>query len=129
LLATYCSGVDLIGVYADGSCGTFDSTIEFNSPSCGYVPPTTTPPPTASPTASPTAPPTAAPTAPPSCRTYEIVGYNLDEYVDGTYTNCGGGSDSFSFYGGPGPVGSVCAQPSSVYITSGNGAANDIGAC
>lgn len=81
-----------------------DQFVTDNSPSCGYVPP-------------------------PTCRTYEIVGYNLDEYVDGTYTNCGGGSDSFSFFGGPGPVGSVCAQPSSVYITSGNGAANDIGGC
>jgi hypothetical protein len=81
-----------------------DALVEVNSPYCGYVPP-------------------------PTCRTYQIVGYNADEYVDGTYTNCGGGSDSFSFYGGPGTVGSVCAQISSVYITSGNGAANDIGGC
>lgn len=81
-----------------------DQFVTNNSPSCGYVPP-------------------------PTCRTYQIVGYNADEYVDGTYTNCGGGSDSFSFYGGPGTVGSVCAQPSSVYITTGNGAANDVGSC
>jgi len=81
-----------------------DALVEVNSPYCGYVPP-------------------------PTCRTYQIVGYNADEYVDGTYTNCGGGSDSFSFYGGPGTVGSVCAQISSVYITSGNGQANDIGGC
>ena len=82
-------------------CNTF---IEANSPYCGYVPP-------------------------PACRTYQIIGYNSDEYVDGTYTNCAGYPDSFSFYGGPGTVGSVCAQPSSVYITSGNGAANDVGGC
>ena len=81
-----------------------DALVEVNSPYCGYVPP-------------------------PTCRTYQIVGYNADEYVDGTYTNCGGGSDSFSFYGGPGTVGSVCAQISTVYITSGNGQANDIGGC
>jgi hypothetical protein len=81
-----------------------DALVEVDSTYCGYVPP-------------------------PTCRTYEIVGYNLDEYVDGTYTNCGGGSDSFSFFGGPGTVGSVCAQISSVYITSGNGQATDVGGC
>jgi hypothetical protein len=32
----------LIGVYANGSCGTYNSVIQFNSPSCGYVTPTTT---------------------------------------------------------------------------------------
>ncbi len=81
-----------------------DQFVTNDSPSCGYVPP-------------------------PACRTYQIIGYNSDEYVDGTYTNCAGFPDSFSFYGGPGTVGSVCAQPSSVYITSGNGAANDVGGC
>ena len=81
-----------------------ESVVEYDSPYCGYVPP-------------------------PTCRTYQIVGYNADEYVDGTYTNCAGFPDSFSFYGGPGTVGTVCAQISSVYITSGNGAANDIGGC
>jgi len=81
-----------------------DALVEVNSPYCGYVPP-------------------------PTCRTYQIVGYNTDEYVDGVYTNCAGFPDSFSFYGGPGTVGTVCAQPSSVYITSGNGQATDIGGC
>jgi hypothetical protein len=42
LLSTFCSGFDLIGVYANGSCGTYNSVIQFNSPSCGYVTPTTT---------------------------------------------------------------------------------------
>ena len=78
--------------------------MEVNSPYCGYVPPST-------------------------CRTYEIIAYNSDEYVSGIYTNCAGFSDSFSFYGGPGPVGSVCAQPSSVYVTSGNGGTSDVGGC
>jgi hypothetical protein len=78
--------------------------VEYNSPYCGYVPPST-------------------------CRTYEIIAYNSDEYVSGIYTNCAGFSDSFSFYGGPGPVGSVCAQPSSVYVTSGNGGTSDVGGC
>jgi hypothetical protein len=79
-----------------------ETLVEVDSPYCGYAPP---------------------------CRTYNIEGYNADEYVDGTYTNCSGFSDSFSFYGGPGVVGSVCAQPSSVYITSGNGGAIDVGSC
>ena len=81
-----------------------DTVVEYDSPYCGYVPP-------------------------PACRTYQIIGYNSDEYVDGVYTNCGGGSDSFSFYGGPGTVGYICAQVSSVYVTSGNGAATDVGGC
>jgi hypothetical protein len=84
------------------------------------TPPTTT-------TAAPTTTTTTA--APPACRTYDIIGYNTDEYVDGTYTNCSGFPDSFSFFGGPGVVGSICAQTSTVYITTGNGAANDVGAC
>ena len=81
-----------------------DTVVQYDSPYCGYVPP-------------------------PTCRTYQIIGYNSGEYVDGVYTNCAGFSDSFSFYGGPGTVGYICAQPSSVYITSGNGAANDVGSC
>jgi hypothetical protein len=42
LLSTFCSGFDLIGVYANGNCGTYNQVIQFNSPSCGYVAPTTT---------------------------------------------------------------------------------------
>jgi hypothetical protein len=81
-----------------------ETLVEVDSPYCGYVPPST-------------------------CRTYQIVGYNADESVEGVYTNCAGFSDSFSFFGGPGTVGTVCAQPSSVYVTSGNGGATDIGGC
>jgi len=102
----YCIGYDKWSKETNSCTGNIQNQflVEVNSPYCGYVPP-------------------------PTCRTYQIVGYNADEYVDGTYTNCGGGSDSFSFYGGPGTVGTVCAQPSSVYITSGNGQATDIGGC
>jgi len=39
LLSTYCSGTTLYGVYSNGSCGTYDQVIEFNSTTCGYVPP------------------------------------------------------------------------------------------
>jgi hypothetical protein len=67
---------------------------------------------------------TAAP-----CRTFEIEGYNENESVNGVYTNCAGFPDSFSFFGGPGVVGYICAQASSAYVTSGNGAAIDVGSC
>lgn len=39
LLGTGCSGTTLIGLYTNGCCGTTTSTIENNSPSCGFVPP------------------------------------------------------------------------------------------
>ena len=78
--------------------------VETNSPYCGYVPPST-------------------------CRQYQIVGEYTSESVDGVYTVCGGGSSTFSFFGGPGTVGYVCAEPSSVYVTSGNGYAVDVGGC
>jgi hypothetical protein len=102
----YCVGYDKWSKETNSCTGNIQNQylVEVNSPYCGYVPP-------------------------PTCRTYQIIGYNSDEYVDGVYTNCGGGSDSFSFYGGPGTVGYICAQISSVYITSGNGAANDVGGC
>ena len=102
----YCVGYDKWSKETNTCTGNVQNQflVEVNSPYCGYVPP-------------------------PTCRTYQIVGYNADEYVDGVYTNCGGGSDSFSFYGGPGTVGYICAQISTVYVTSGNGAANDVGGC
>lgn len=99
----YCVGYDYYSKETSVCTGAVRNVtlVQPNSPNCGY----------------------------PVCRTYQIIGYNSDEYVSGTYTNCSGFSDSFSFYGGPGTVGYVCAQPSSVYITSGNGAANDVGGC
>ena len=102
----YCVGYDKWSKETNSCTGNIRNQylVEVNSAYCGYVPPST-------------------------CRTYEIIAYNSDEYVSGIYTNCAGFSDSFSFFGGPGPVGSVCAQPSSVYITSGNGGTNDVGGC
>jgi hypothetical protein len=102
----YCVGYDKWSEETNTCTGNVQNQflVEVNSPYCGYVPPSV-------------------------CRTYQIVGYNTEEYVNGVYTNCGGGSDSFSFYGGPGILGTVCAQPSTVYITSGNGGETDIGSC
>ena len=41
LVSTFCSGYDLYGTYTDGNCGTYNSLIQSNSSSCGYVPPLT----------------------------------------------------------------------------------------
>jgi hypothetical protein len=57
LISTYCDGYTLMGTYTNGSCGTYNAVIEYNSTSCGYVAPT----PTATPTATPTPTPTATP--------------------------------------------------------------------
>ena len=81
-----------------------DQFVTNDSPSCGYVPPVV-------------------------CKQYQIVAIDPDQTVDGTYTNCAGFGDSFSFYGGPGTVGYVCAQPSSVYVTTGNGYPVEVGNC
>ena len=44
----YCSNYDLINFYADGTGGSYTDTV-YNSPDCGYVPPTTPPPSTTPP--------------------------------------------------------------------------------
>lgn len=38
----YCSGFDLYYTYHDGACGFYDSLFEADSPTCGFVPTTTT---------------------------------------------------------------------------------------
>ena len=100
----YCVGYDKWSKETNSCTGNVrnEFLVEVNSAYCGYVPP-------------------------PTCRTYQIVGDNADESVNGVYTNCAGGSDSFSFFGGPGTVGYICAQISTVYVTSGNGYATDTG--
>jgi hypothetical protein len=118
----------------------YDDTVGSSVGSCGdgacyVVPTTTTQAPTtttttAAPTTTTTTPaPTTTTTTAALCKYYDIVGYNADEYVDGIYTNCAGFPDTFSFYGGPGTVGSICARVSTVYITSGNGGATEGGTC
>jgi hypothetical protein len=102
----YCVGYDKWSKETNTCTGNIRDQylVEVNSAYCGYVPP-------------------------PACRTYQIVGDYTDESVNGIYTNCSGGSDSFSFFGGPGTVGYICALAGSVYVTSGNGSANDVGGC
>ena len=102
----YCVGYDKWSKETNTCTGSIRDQylVEVNSAYCGYVPP-------------------------PACRTYQIVGDYTDESVNGIYTNCSGGSDSFSFFGGPGTVGYICALAGSVYVTSGNGSANDVGGC
>lgn len=41
-LSQFCSGYNLYYTYADGSGGTYNSLVQSNSPTCGYVAPTPT---------------------------------------------------------------------------------------
>lgn len=34
-ISSYCAGIDFVGVFADGNCGTFTQVIEYSSPLCG----------------------------------------------------------------------------------------------
>ena len=43
LITTFCDGTTKMGVYADGSGGTYNQIVEVDSPDCGYVPPAPTP--------------------------------------------------------------------------------------
>ena len=96
----YCEGgpdYNRIGVFADGSCGTYTSVIVYNDPTCGYVAPTPTPTPSPSPT------PTPTPTPEPTCYTwYNNNGYDI--YID--FVDCAGNTN-YSYYVYDG--GSVCA--------------------
>jgi hypothetical protein len=102
----YCIGYDKWSKETNNCTGNIRNNyeVEVNSPYCGYVPPVV-------------------------CKTYQIVAIDPDQYVDGVYTNCAGFGDSFSFYGGPGTVGYICARPSSVFVTSSNGYPVEVGDC
>lgn len=102
----YCVGYDKWSRETNTCTGNVrdEHLVEVNSSYCGYVPPVV-------------------------CKYYQIVAIDPDQYVDGVYTNCAGFGDSFSFYGGPGTVGYICAQPSSVYVTSSNGYPVEVGNC
>ena len=92
------------------------------------LPPPPSPPPT--PPSPPPTPPTPPPT-PPVCYTFNVFNYNANETVTGTYTNCAGGSDSFSFTDTSGTstnIGSICVLDGTTpTITSGNGASTSSG--
>jgi hypothetical protein len=98
----YCIGYNKWSKETNSCTGAIrnETLVEANSPYCGYT----------------------------NCTTWNIFAYNSDEYVYVEWTACGGGSSSTSFYGGPGVVGSVCAQNGTTpNITSGNGAASNTG--
>ena len=100
-IGEFCGGApdfNKIGIFADGSCGTYNSVIAYNDPACGYVAPTATPVPTNTPV------PTATPTPVPICYTwYNYQGYDI--YID--FVDCSGNTQNGYFvYDG----GSVCAQ-------------------
>ena len=74
-------------------------------------------------------PPPPPPPPPPVCYTWNVFNYNAYETVTGTYTNCSGFGDSFSFTdysGGSNNVGSICVQDGTTpSVTSGNGQASN----
>lgn len=68
----------------------------------------------------------------PSCTLYELYMYSgMTEYVNVTYTVCGGGTSTMSAYndGGGGYGGQVCAVDGTAYISSGSGALINQGSC
>jgi hypothetical protein len=106
LLYDYCEDYPTysrIGVYANGSCGTYTEIIMFNDPTCGYVaPPTSTPTPTATPTPTPTPTPEPA-----SVYTYFGSGYGgstaaacNDAGINNRtlYSDCDGGTFNVGCY-------------------------------
>ena len=98
-----CEGYDLYE-YERNTCTNAirnDHLVEVNSPTCGYSP----------------------------CTTYNIIAYNADTYVEGSYTNCGNTTSTFSIYANTsGVIGSVCIRNgTSITITSGNGTSSSTG--
>jgi len=119
---SYCYTIqNEVGVQSyDDTVGS--SVADCNNASCyGATPTPPSPPPT---------PPSPPPT-PPVCYTFNIFNYNANETVTGTYTNCAGGSDSFSFTDTSGTstnIGTICVLDGTTpTITSGNGAATSSG--
>ena len=105
------------GWYSDGTnyfyvqSGALTSTPQACS---GLVPPPSPP--------TPPTPPGPTPTPPPACYIWNVYNFDGFETVSGTYTNCSGFTDYFSFTdgtGGSGVVGTVCVQDGgSVSVTS-----------
>lgn len=86
LISEGCNGSDLMGVYANGSGGTYTAVIQANSPSCGGV--STTPPPTTTLTPSTTPPPTTiAPVVTTAISVdYSTASVNENVFASATYT-------------------------------------------
>jgi hypothetical protein len=92
----YCVGFDYYSKEVNSCTGAERNVtlVEANSPNCGYVPP-------------------------PTCRIYNIIA-GSSSGVTGTYQGCASGSTtSFSFPGGPGIVGQVCARLGTVSVSGG----------
>ena len=112
LMAT-CVDYDLYYRYANGSCGTYDTFIESNSPICGYEEPPT---PTSTPTSTPT--PTPTPTTAYICREYRIEN-NTETSISISYYDCGNNYISDSI--GSGNQLTFCANQSYGLIDAGGG--------
>jgi hypothetical protein len=105
LMAT-CIGYDLYYRYANGSCGTYDTFIESNSPSCGYEEP-------------PTPTPTPTPTVTYICREYRIEN-NTEISISISYYDCSGNYNSDSNLGSGNQL-TFCANQSYGLIDAGGG--------
>jgi hypothetical protein len=86
-IGEFCGGApdfNKIGIFADGSCGTYNSVIAYNDPACGYTTTTTTTTTTAAPTT------TTTTTAAPNCQQYTLINYDTEysDYYD--YQSCNG---------------------------------------
>lgn len=93
----YCVGYDYYSKEVNSCTGAIRNVtlVQVNSPSCGYVPPA------------------------PTCRIYNIIA-GSSSGASGTYEGCASGSVTpFSFSGGPGIVGQVCARIGTVSVTGG----------
>jgi hypothetical protein len=100
----YCVGYDKWSKEVNICTGAIrnETLVESNSPYCGYHP----------------------------CTTWDISAYDADTYVSGTYTNCAGFSDSFSFYSAfGGYAGSICVRNGTSPSVSGGGASDTGNVC
>jgi hypothetical protein len=109
-LYEYCGSApdyNKIGVFADGSCGTYTSVIAYNDPACGYTTTTTTTTTTAAPTT------TTTTTAAPNCQQYTLINY--DEYSDYyDYQSCNGSWNYGVELQGNGGSVTICARQGTV---------------
>jgi hypothetical protein len=86
----FCGGApdyNKIGVFADGSCGEYQSVIAYNDPACGYTTTTTT---TTQPPTTTTSTTTTTTTASVNCQQYTLNNYDQDysDYYD--FQSCNG---------------------------------------
>jgi hypothetical protein len=112
------NGNYFVAVYDSTNSVNVSETRNINCP-----PPPTPPSPPPTPPSPPPTPPSPPPT-PPVCYTFNIINYDPNDTVNGTYTNCSGFTDYFSFTDTSGTstvVGTICVQSGNVPIITSTG--------